>query len=85
MAYVPEGFVGWLLVDVVEKSVIPSPSHDGIMPLEIFLAVQLVYGRVLGLLPAMVCCIQSGLRTLMELFFKRTTNKNVGERTRFPL
>jgi len=38
-------------------------------------AVQLVYGRALGLLPAVVCSIQHGLQMLVKVFRKEGTTK----------
>jgi len=34
----------------LKRCVIPSPPHDGITPLTIFLGVELVHGKLLGLL-----------------------------------
>ena len=53
----------------------PSSSGDVIHPTVLFPAVRLVHGRSLGLLPAMVCCIQRGLRALMEAFCRPPTTK----------
>ena len=61
-----KGIVGQFLVSLVKEMLIPFRPYDGIIPLVIFLVVQLVYRRSLGLLPAMVCHIQSGLRVLTE-------------------
>jgi len=68
----------------LKRCMIPSPHHDDITPLTIFPTNQLVYGRSLGLLPTMVCHIQSGLHTLTELFCSRTTSKKVGRELVFP-
>ena len=53
----------------------PSPSGDVIHPTVLLSAVRLVHGRSLGLLPAMVCCIQRGLRALTEAFCRPPTIK----------
>ena len=63
----------------LKRCVIPSPPPDDITPLVILLAVQLVHRHWLGLLPAMVCRIQNGLRTLMEQFGRRVTITIVGK------
>ena len=48
------GFISiWL-----KKCRVPSLSHDGILSTVLFPAIQLVYGHALGILLAMVCCIQ---------------------------
>ena len=60
------GFLSALL----KRSVVLSPPHDGITSLAIFPAVQLAHRCSLGLLPAMVCRIQSRLRMLTEQFYK---------------
>ena len=57
----------------LKRCVVPSPPHDDIASLVIFPSVQLVHRCSMGLLPAMVCCIQSGLKMLMEQFCRRTT------------
>jgi len=74
---------GFLLV-WINKCMVSSPPHDGILLVVLFFAVQLVYGRPFGLLPAMVCCIQNGLRTLTETFCRLTTMKR-GKGQVFPL
>ena len=51
----------------------------------LFLVVQLVYGRALGLLPAMVCCIQHGLLTLMDVFCREAITKKIGKELVLPL
>ena len=61
----------------LKRCAIPSPPIAIITPLAIFLAIQLVYGRLLGLLPAMIYHLQSGLWILIELFYTRTTSKKV--------
>jgi len=47
---------------------VPSSSGDIVHPNVLLPAVRLVHGHRLGLLPAMVCCIQRGLRVLTEAF-----------------
>jgi len=54
---------------------VPSPSSDVILPTVLLPAVRLVHGRSLELLPAMVCCIQRGLRALTETFCRPPTTK----------
>jgi len=63
----------------LKRCVILSPPYDGNTPLVILPAVQLVYRQSLGLLLAMVCRIQNGLRTLMEQFGRRVTITIVGK------
>ena len=58
---------GFLMV-WLKRCVVPSPSSDVIHPTVLLPDVRLVHGRSLGLLPAMVCCIQRGLRALTEAF-----------------
>jgi len=52
----------------LKKCVVPSSSHDRILSWVLLPAVYLVHGKPLGLLPAMVCGIQRGLRALTEAF-----------------
>jgi len=54
---------------------VPSPSSDVVLPTVLLLAVRLVHDRFLGLLPAMVCCIQRGLRALSEAFYRPPATK----------
>ena len=56
-----------------------SPPHDGITPLVILPIVQLVHSHSLGLLPAIVCHIQNGLRALTEQFCKKATTTRAGK------
>ena len=42
----------------LKRYVVSSPPHDIILPTALLPAVHLVHGRSLGLLSAMVCCIQ---------------------------
>ena len=63
---------------------IPITPHDGIMPFVILLAVQLVHRHLLGLLPAMVCRIQGGLRMLTEQFCRKVTTTRAGKELVFP-
>jgi len=48
----------------LKRCVAPSPSSDAILPTALLLAIRLVHGCSLRLLPAMVCCIQRGLCAL---------------------
>jgi len=59
----------------LKRCVVPSSSGDVIHPTVLLPAVRLVHGRSLGLLPAMVCCIQRGLRALTEAFCRPPTTK----------
>ena len=59
----------------LKRCVVPSPSSDVIHPTVLLLAVRLVHGRSLGLLSAMVCYIQRGLRALTEAFCRPSTMK----------
>ena len=68
----------------LKRCVIPSPPHDGITPFVSFSTIQLVYRQSLGLLPAMVCDIQNGLKTLTEQFYRRATTIKVGKEFIFP-
>ena len=61
-----------------------SPSSDVILPTVLLPAVWLVYGPSLGLLPAMVCYIQRGLRALTEAFCRPPPTKR-GKGTILPL
>ena len=53
----------------------PSSSGDVILPTVLLPAIRLVHGGSLGLLPAMVCYIQRGLRALTEAFCRPPTTK----------
>ena len=66
--------VGFLTV-WLKRCVVPSSSGDVIHSTVLLPAVRLVYGRSLGLLPAMVCCIQRGIRALTEAFCRPPTTK----------
>ena len=68
---VPEGTFGRFLSVWLKRCVVPSSSDDVILPTVLLPAVRLVHGRSLGLLPAMVCCIQRDLRALTEDFYIR--------------
>ena len=59
----------------LKRCVVPSPSSDVVFPAVLLSAVRLVHGRSLGLLPAMVCYIQQGLRAFTEAFFRLSTTK----------
>ena len=61
----------------LKKCVIPSPPRDGISIMAIFPAVDLALGRDIGLLPAMVCGIQHGLRSLRDAFCWDHRNKKI--------
>ena len=54
----------------LKKCVIFSPPHDGSLSWVLLPAVQVAHGKPLGLLPAIVCGIQRGLRALTEAFFR---------------
>jgi len=41
----------------LKRCLVLSPRYDAILPTTLLLVVRLVYGRSLGLLLAMVCCI----------------------------
>ena len=60
----------------LKRCVVPSPSSDAILPTVLLLAIRLVHGRSLGLLPAMVCCIQRGFHALTEAFCRPPTMKS---------
>jgi len=59
----------------LKRCVVPSPSSDVILPTVLLPAIHLVHGCSLGLLPAMVCCIQRGLRALTEGFCRPPMTK----------
>ena len=59
-----------------------SPSSDVILPTALLPAVRLAHGRSLWLLPAMVYCIQRGLRALIEALL--TTHNEEGKGTVLP-
>ena len=65
---------GFLLV-WLKRCVVPSSFSDVVLPTVLLPAVCLVCGRSLGLLPAMVCCIQRGLRVLTEAFCRPPMTK----------
>ena len=52
----------------LKKCIVPSPLHDGILSWVLLPTVQLIHGKPLGLLPAIVCGIQRGLHALTEAF-----------------
>ena len=52
----------------LKKCVVPSPMHDRILSWVLFPSIQLAHGKPLGLLLAMICCIQRGLWALTEAF-----------------
>jgi len=59
----------------LKKCVVPSSSGDIVHPNVLLPAVRLVHGHRLGLLPAMVCCIQRGLRALTEAFCRPSVSR----------
>ena len=69
-ALLPDFLSVWL-----KRCVVPSPSNDVILPTVLFSAIRLVHGCSLGLLSAMVCCIQRSLRALTEAFCRPPTTK----------
>ena len=52
-----------------------SPSNDAIFLTALLPVVCLVHDHSLGLLPAMVCCIQRGLHSLTEAFYRPSATK----------
>ena len=52
----------------LKKCVGPTLPHEAITINVVYPAILLAHGRPLGLLPAMVSCIQSGLRVLTTQF-----------------
>jgi len=52
------------------RCVMPRLSYEVIVADVIYPAVLLAFGRNITLLPAMVGCIQSGLRVLIKMFCK---------------
>ena len=59
----------------LKRCVVPSPSSDVVLPTVLLSAIRLLHKRSLWLLPAMVCCIQRGLRTLTEAFYRPPATK----------
>jgi len=59
----------------LKRYVVPSPSNDVILLTVLLSTVRVVHGRSLGLLSAIVCCIQRGLRALTEAFCRPPTTK----------
>ena len=74
-----KGYVGGLLVGVVEEVCDSFPTSRCDYIFGDFLDRSVGVERALGLLSAMVCHTQSGLHTLAESFCKRTTSKMVGK------
>ena len=66
----------------LKRCVVLSPPHDTILPTTLLPAIRLEYGCSLGLLLAMVCYIQRGLRALTEAFCRPPTTKR-GQRNSF--
>jgi hypothetical protein len=52
----------------MKRCVVPSHSFEVLVVEVVYPAVCLVYGRSYALLPAMVACIQSGLRRMTTMF-----------------
>ena len=52
----------------LKKCVVPLLPRDCISPIALFPAVLLVFGRRLGLLPAMICSIKRGLQILSDSY-----------------
>jgi hypothetical protein len=52
----------------LKKCVVPTLPHEAISMDVVYPAVMLACGRPIGLLPAMVSCLQSGLRVLTTAF-----------------
>ena len=57
----------------LKRCVVPSPSGDVILLIVLLPAIRLVHGRSLRLLPAMMCCIQWGLRALTAVSYTHLT------------
>ena len=53
----------------LKRCVVPALPHEVIVADVVYPAFHLTYGRSLGLLPAMVGCLQSRLRTLCQSFY----------------
>jgi len=53
----------------LKRCIVPTLPHEVIVADVVYLAVLLTYGQYLGLLPAMVGCLQSGLRVLCQSFY----------------
>lgn len=75
--------VGYLTL-WLKKCVVPSWPRDGISPVVLLPAVQLAFGKPLGLLPAMVCSIQHDLRKLTYNFCQKETVSRGGEQVEMP-
>ena len=67
----------------LKRCVVPSPPHDAILPTILLPAIRLVHSRSLGLLLAMVCCIQQGLRILTVAICRPPVTKR-GKETVLP-
>jgi hypothetical protein len=63
----------------LKRCVVPTTPHEAISIEVVYPAVMLAYGRPLGLLPAMVGCLQSGLRVLTTSFCNTTATDEVDE------
>ena len=68
----------------LKKCVVPTLPHEAISMDVVYPAVMLAYGRPIGLLPAMVSCLQSGLRVLTTSFC-RTEEENLVDCDGMPL
>ena len=74
----PAMLAGFLSV-WLKRCVVPFPLRDRISPTMLFLVVQLVYGRALGLLPTMVRSVQYGLRTLVDTSCREGISRKAGK------
>jgi hypothetical protein len=63
----------------LKKCVVPTLPHEAVSIDVVYPAVMLAYGRPIGLLPAMVSCLQSGLRVLNSSFCRVETLDTVDE------
>ena len=66
----PRAVLAGFLSVWLKKCVVPSAPRENISPVALSSAVRLVFKKPLGLLPAMVCNIQHGLRALTVAFCK---------------
>ena len=63
----------------LKKCVVPTLPHEVFSIDVVYPAVMLACGRPIGLLPAMVSCLQSGLRVLTANFCATTDSGTVDE------
>jgi hypothetical protein len=61
----------------LKRCVVPTLPHEVVIADVIYPAAMLAHGRPLGLLQAMMSCLQSGLRTLVSSFCVTTAVVNV--------